>query len=179
MITCGLFSILIQLWVSIRDRDKAAVPIGDPWDGRTLEWSIPAPPPPYNFAVIPDVTDRDNFAAAKERGAAYVSPADYQDIAMPKNTPIGFVLCVLSGVWMFALVWWIWWLAALMTVLIVLSIIVWSFNTDTEEVIPAAEVRKRHEAWLALVRSSTPVDRDDEAAAENRGLARPDMEVAT
>ncbi|MGI9370770.1 MAG: cbb3-type cytochrome c oxidase subunit I [Ruegeria sp.] len=179
VITCGLFSILIQLWVSIRDRDKAAVPIGDPWDGRTLEWSIPAPPPPYNFAVIPDVTDRDNFAAAKERGAAYVSPADYQDIAMPKNTPVGFVLCVLSGVWMFALVWWIWWLAALITVLIVLSIIVWSFNTDTEEVIPAAEVRKRHEAWLALVRSSTPVDRDDEAAAENRGLARPDMEVAT
>ncbi len=179
VITCGLFSILIQLWISVRDREKTAVPVGDPWDGRTLEWSIPAPPPPYNFAVIPNVTDRDNFAAAKERGAAYEPPAGYEDIAMPKNTPIGFVLCVLSGMWMFALVWWIWWLAALVTVLILLSIIVWSFDTDTEEIIPAAEVRKQHEAWLELVRGSDPVDRDYETAPENHGLARPDMEAVT
>ncbi len=179
IITCGLFSILIQLWVSIRDRDKSRVPVGDPWDGRTLEWSIPAPPPPYNFAIIPKVTERDDFAAAKERGEAYPSPEAYEDIALPKNTSIGFILCVLSGVWMFALVWWIWWLAALVSVLIILSVIVWSFNTDTEEIIPAAEVRKQHEAWLELVRSSAPVDRDHETAPENRGLAGPDLEAAT
>ncbi len=33
----------------------------DPWDGRTLEWSIPSPPPEYNFAVIPTVHGRDAF----------------------------------------------------------------------------------------------------------------------
>ena len=33
----------------------------DPWDGRTLEWSIPSPPPHYNFDVIPDVKYRDDF----------------------------------------------------------------------------------------------------------------------
>jgi len=33
----------------------------DPWDGRTLEWSIPSPPPVYNFAVEPTVHDRDEF----------------------------------------------------------------------------------------------------------------------
>jgi cytochrome c oxidase subunit 1 len=33
----------------------------DPWDARTLEWSIPSPPPPYNFAEIPAVTHRDEF----------------------------------------------------------------------------------------------------------------------
>ena len=27
----------------------------DPWDGMTLEWTIPSPPPHYNFAVIPEV----------------------------------------------------------------------------------------------------------------------------
>lgn len=27
----------------------------DPWGGETLEWSIPSPPPPYNFAGIPVV----------------------------------------------------------------------------------------------------------------------------
>ncbi len=33
----------------------------DPWDGRTLEWSLPTPPPEYNFAVIPTVHARDAF----------------------------------------------------------------------------------------------------------------------
>jgi cytochrome c oxidase subunit I len=33
----------------------------DPWDGRTLEWSIPSPPPIYNFAVVPSVHERDEF----------------------------------------------------------------------------------------------------------------------
>ena len=33
----------------------------DPWDGRTLEWSVPSPPPAYNFARVPVVTDRDDF----------------------------------------------------------------------------------------------------------------------
>ncbi len=179
IITCGLFSVLIQLWASIRDREKTKVPVGDPWDGRTLEWSIPAPPPPYNFAIVPTVTERDDFAAAKERGEAYPQADAYEDIVMPRNTGIGFILCVLSGVWMFALVWWIWWLAAAMTILIILAIIVWSFDTSTELIIPAEEVRKDHEAWLALVHSSKAVDRDHESAPENRGLARPDMEAVT
>jgi cytochrome c oxidase subunit 1 len=33
----------------------------DPWDGRTLEWSIPSPPPHYNFAEIPIVRRLDDF----------------------------------------------------------------------------------------------------------------------
>ena len=32
---------------------------GDPWGGPTLEWSIPSPPPVYNFARIPTVKNRD------------------------------------------------------------------------------------------------------------------------
>jgi cytochrome o ubiquinol oxidase subunit 1 len=144
-----------------------------------LEWSIPSPPPPYNFAIIPQVTDRDDFAAAKEQARAYPKPEAYEDIEMPRNTGIGFILCVLSGIWMFALVWWIWWLAILITALIVLAIIVWSFDTNTELVIPAEEVRKEHEAWLDLVHASAAVNRDHETAPENRGLARPDLEAVT
>lgn len=37
----------------------------DPWDARTLEWSIPTPPPMYNFAMVPTVTARDAFWVAK------------------------------------------------------------------------------------------------------------------
>ena len=40
---------------------------GDPWDARTLEWSIPSPPPEYNFAEIPTVLDRDDWWARKRR----------------------------------------------------------------------------------------------------------------
>ncbi len=41
---------------------KKRVPAGDdPWDGRTLEWSITSPPPHYNFEKIPNVQHRDDF----------------------------------------------------------------------------------------------------------------------
>lgn len=40
---------------------KGKVAGNDPWDARTLEWSIPSPPPDYNFAEIPTVTSRDDF----------------------------------------------------------------------------------------------------------------------
>jgi cytochrome c oxidase subunit 1 len=48
----------------------------DPWDGRTLEWSIPSPPPHYNFAQIPTVRARDQFWVWKypEVGHGHVAP---------------------------------------------------------------------------------------------------------
>jgi heme/copper-type cytochrome/quinol oxidase subunit 1 len=43
----------------------------DPWDGHTLEWTTTSPPPPYNFAVIPTVSDRHPLLALKrEQGSA-------------------------------------------------------------------------------------------------------------
>ncbi|MEX2100461.1 MAG: cytochrome c oxidase subunit I [Acidimicrobiia bacterium] len=35
--------------------------VDDPWDGRSLEWSIPSPPPEYNFAEIPHIEARDDW----------------------------------------------------------------------------------------------------------------------
>ena len=39
----------------------------DPWDARTLEWSIPSPPPEYNFVEIPTVSGIDAFWDQKYR----------------------------------------------------------------------------------------------------------------
>jgi cytochrome c oxidase subunit 1 len=49
---------LINIWRSLRAGEKAKA---DPWDARTLEWSISSPPPEYNFAKLPNVTARDEF----------------------------------------------------------------------------------------------------------------------
>ncbi len=40
-------------------------PGDDPWDARTLEWSVPSPPPEYNFAGLPAVASRDAFWVQK------------------------------------------------------------------------------------------------------------------
>ncbi|MGI8796197.1 MAG: cytochrome c oxidase subunit I [Acidimicrobiia bacterium] len=55
------FAVLIFL-VNLMVSRRVGKPAGDdPWDGRTLEWTIPSPPPEYNFADIPEVESRDDF----------------------------------------------------------------------------------------------------------------------
>ena len=55
-------SVLVFLFNVAVSRRKGREEAGaDPWDARTLEWSIPSPPPEYNFAEIPLVTHRDDF----------------------------------------------------------------------------------------------------------------------
>jgi cytochrome c oxidase subunit I len=55
VLAVGLVLVLVDIVVSLR-RGKLAGP--NPWDAPTLEWSIPSPPPPYNFALIPAIASR-------------------------------------------------------------------------------------------------------------------------
>ncbi|TCS54467.1 cytochrome o ubiquinol oxidase subunit 1 [Primorskyibacter sedentarius] len=171
LIFAALVSLFIQLRVSIRDRENLAVPVGDPWNGRTLEWSTSSPPPHYNFAVPPTVEDRDDFADAKAKGRAYQEPDAYEDIEVPENTPIGMIICVFGTLLGFALVFYIWWLALVSAVVIVVAIIARTFNLSTTRTIPAAEVAEEHRAWLAQVRATKAVTREAETKSTNHGLA--------
>ncbi len=69
-IAVGVLVFIVNVIVSLRKKEEAGA---DPWDGRTLEWTIPSPPPPYNFAEIPQVHALDDFWHKKyvegERGA--------------------------------------------------------------------------------------------------------------
>ena len=171
LVGCGLVSLIIQLIVSIRDREQLGVPVGDPWDGHTLEWSVSAPPPEYNYAVIPLVQDRDAFRAMKQHGVAYEPPDRYDDIKLPKNSAVAPVIFVLASMLGMALVWHIWWLTIAALVAIWATIVARSFCLDTEKTIPAAEVRRQHEQWLDGLRNVVPATRDVETTPANRGLA--------
>ncbi len=63
--TAGAFFIALSLLVFLanvfRSLRKGEPAGNDPWDGRTLEWSIPSPPPAYNFAKVPKVEGRDPY----------------------------------------------------------------------------------------------------------------------
>ncbi|MBM3959040.1 MAG: cytochrome c oxidase subunit I [SAR202 cluster bacterium] len=54
-------AVLVFIFNVFYSRKRGAVAGADPWDGRTLEWTIPSPPPEYNFKVIPHVKYRDDF----------------------------------------------------------------------------------------------------------------------
>src|SRR6202521_5822292 len=70
------FSVLlfvINLFMSLRFGEIAS---DDPWDGATLEWSIPSPPPVYNFARIPTVQSRDAWWAMKHPERMHLDPIE-------------------------------------------------------------------------------------------------------
>ena len=142
LIALGILCQLIMIFVSVRDRDQNRDLTGDPWGARTLEWSTSSPPPFYNFAVVPQVHDRDAFWDMKEKGEAYVKPAKYEKIHMPRNSGAGFVIAMLSLVSGFALIWDIWWLALVTFIGIVVTWIVKSFDEDVDYYVPAEEVER-------------------------------------
>ena len=167
---CALF---VQLWVSVRGREGRRVAAGDPWDGRSLEWSVASPPPEWNFAILPAVQDRDDFMRAKEAGTAYAAPAAYEDIELPRNSAIGPVIAVLGFGIGFAAVWHIWWLAIGGCAVVLATMVARGFVRETHRTVAAAEVRAATERWLATVAATPQVTRAAEESSENAGLAVP------
>ncbi|KPA99178.1 cytochrome o ubiquinol oxidase subunit I [Pseudomonas asplenii] len=140
IILCGVACQAVQLWVSIRDRDKNRDKTGDPWDGRTLEWATASPPPVYNFAQQPVVDELDAYWGMKERGISTLTHTDYRQIHMPSNTSAGLLISLFTFICGFALVWHIGWLAVLGLVAAGVALIVRSHDEHTDRFIPAQEV---------------------------------------
>ncbi|KJS01322.1 MAG: cytochrome o ubiquinol oxidase subunit I [Desulfobulbaceae bacterium BRH_c16a] len=142
LILFGIICQMIQLIVSIRQRLANRDLTGDPWNGRTLEWSTASPPPFYNFARIPTVHGIDAFNDMKEKKIAYRKPDRYEDIHMPRNTAYGFINGMLAFVFGFAMIWHIWWLALFSAAGLLFAIIARASDDNIHTTVPAAEVER-------------------------------------
>ncbi|HEX8046392.1 cytochrome o ubiquinol oxidase subunit I [Rhizobium sp.] len=141
LIAIGIACFLIQIGVSFMKREELRDHTGDPWNGRTLEWSTSSPPPNYNFAFTPMVYDHDAWWDMKNRG--YTRPTEgFIPIHMPKNTGTGVILGALSIAFAFGMIWYIWWLAAITFVAMIAITIGHTFNYKRDFYIPADEVVK-------------------------------------
>ncbi len=145
VICLGVALQLLQLVVSIIQRNKNRDTTGDPWSGRTLEWSTTSPAPVYNFAIVPEVTERDAFWVAKHSKAKPKKPV-YTDILMPKNTGLGAIIAGFAFLTGFGAIWRITWLAVIGVLGVITTIIVRMNDDDTEYVIPASEVKAQEAA---------------------------------
>jgi cytochrome o ubiquinol oxidase subunit 1 len=150
LILVGIVSFIVQLLVSYLRRESLRDLTGDPWDGRTLEWSTSSPPPAYNFAFTPRVHDNDTWADMKKNG--YLRPQDgFIPIHMPKNTGAGFVIAALCAVMGFALIWHMWLPAAVAFVAVLAAVILHTFNYKRDFHIPAEEVAHIESARTRLM----------------------------
>jgi cytochrome o ubiquinol oxidase subunit 1 len=155
LIAIGIALQVAQLAVSIRHRAALRDTTGDPWNGRSLEWSTASPPPFFNFAVLPDVQGEEaHWALKRERtqGAAAAEP-DYRDIHMPRNSATGFVCAFFATVMGFALIWHIWWLVSAGFVCAYATFVVLAWRDVHEDTIAAdviaAQDREHRRAVLA------------------------------
>jgi cytochrome o ubiquinol oxidase subunit 1 len=141
----GVVCQIIQLVVSIRQRERLRDLTGDPWDGRSLEWATASPPPAFNFAVMPHVEDEEAYwtikQAAREQARLRDEP-EYEDLEMPVNTPTGFICAFFATVVGFALIWHIWWMAIIGLIGAYATFVVFAWRDHPEYLIPAAEVAR-------------------------------------
>jgi cytochrome o ubiquinol oxidase subunit 1 len=143
VILVGIVCQVIQLVVSIRNREQLRV-TADPWNGRTLEWTTASPPPAWNYAVLPQVSDIDAYWMKKQRAPAHpaqpVQEREYTPIEAPKNSAAGFSTAFFAVITGFAMIWHIWWMAGMGALGILLTMLVFAFRDEEEIKIPAEEI---------------------------------------
>lgn len=150
LIAAGIGAFLMQIFVSIRNREALADHTGDPWNGRTLEWATSSPPPEYNFAFTPVVHDLDAWYDMKDR--KHERPlSGFRKIHMPSGTGTGVVLAGLSVAFGFAMIWYMWWLAGLALVGIFATTIFHTFNFKRDFYIPVEDVIASEDARTRLL----------------------------
>ena len=149
IMACAAACQVAQLVVSIRRRESLRDETGDPWNGRSLEWATPSPPPAFNFAVLPNIHGEEAYWGMKQRALEQTKlgaePA-YADIEMPRNSPTGFVCAFFATIMGFALIWHIWWMAGVAAFGAYVTFVVFAWRDVDEYIIPAETVARIDQA---------------------------------
>jgi cytochrome o ubiquinol oxidase subunit 1 len=143
IILVGIGLQIAQLAVSIRRRDELRDETGDPWNGRSLEWATPSPPPAFNFAVLPNIKSEDAYWSMKQRALQQTRLGEeppYADIELPRNSATGFVCAFFATIMGFALIWHIWWMVGVAALGAYATFVVFAWRDVDEYIVPAETV---------------------------------------
>jgi cytochrome c oxidase subunit I len=66
----SMFLFVLNVGLSLFKGERAG---NDPWGAGTLEWSVPSPPPAYNFLALPVVSSREPLWSSPREGPTHVS----------------------------------------------------------------------------------------------------------
>jgi len=78
----GFLAFLCNVWQTRNSRKVGH----DPWDAPGVEWSISSPPPPYNFAELPQIEGRDHYWIVKENAEAAGTPITGPEALVDEST---------------------------------------------------------------------------------------------
>jgi cytochrome c oxidase subunit I len=143
VLAVGVLLLLINVAKSLK---SGAIAGANPWDAATLEWSMPSPPPPYNFGVIPTVASRhplwegrlesEGTGSAIEHGmlldtcketigTTAVDARPEMILEMPEDSMAPLSLAVALSVLFVGMLIKVWWVAGLGAVLAVAALVFW------------------------------------------------------
>lgn len=146
ILAAGFAALCYNIYWSARYADRNIS--HDPWDARTLEWATASPVQHYNFATLPEVKGLDAFwHMKKNKTDMTVRKEDLEEIHMPSNTGLPFIMCVVFGLAGFLLVF-EWHIAALVATLGILAgLAVRSFDYNEGYHVHTDEIYETELTW--------------------------------
>ncbi|WP_336823948.1 cytochrome aa3 quinol oxidase subunit I [Sporosarcina sp. USHLN248] len=142
-LTIGFILLVYNIYWSTRYAPRDTT--GDPWDGRSLEWSTPSPVPEYNFAKTPVVNKLDAFWWSKKENTS-LTEGDYEPIHMPNNNGQPFIMGVAFFLFGFFMVF-SWWVPAIIAGAAILGTMAYrTFEQDHGHHISVEEIERTEKA---------------------------------
>ncbi|RAU94004.1 cytochrome aa3 quinol oxidase subunit I [Paenibacillus sp. YN15] len=157
ILAAGFAIFCYNLYWSFRYADKKTV--GDPWNGRTLEWATASPPQHYNFAKLPEVNSLDAFWHMKKKGEGLtLKESELEEIHMPSNSwlPVymGGVFLVAGFLLVFELH-----IASLVALVGILAgLVIRSFDYDEGYHVHTDEIAHTEKAWRSMEKEVSKYD---------------------